>query len=336
MRFALSEDQLLFRDTVRALLNDRAGPEVARAAWESDTGAVGDVWDRLAEMGVVAMLAPESGGGMGMTEVDLLAIQIEAGAAALTEPLIEHVAVGVPALVESGAAGEGWVAPAVAGEVRVSVALRPDTFHPHGGSAELFLAQRGTGDESELVAVTRDDADLVAQESVEEARRLVRVGLADGVGTVLGGREMVSAARDRGALAAAAQLVGVTRTLIETTTEYAKEREQFGKPIGVNQAVKHQLADARVALEFAEPLALRAAASLSAGDPDRSAHVAMAKAQASDAADLAARTALQVHGAIGYTFEHDLHLWLKRAWSLSASWGSAAHHRGRVADALNI
>lgn len=336
MRFSLSEDQLLFRDAVQTLLADRAGPETLRAAWESNTGAVGDVWERLTEMGVVGLLAPEAAGGMGMAEVDLLAIQTEAGAAALAEPLIEHVAVAVPTLVESGEPGSALAADAVAGTTRLSVALGSDVYHPFGDSADVFLVQRGSGDQRQLVAVTRDEATLEARQSVEESRRLVAVSVADGVGSVLGGPELVDAAFDRGALAAAAQLLGVSRSLIEMTTEYAKERQQFGKPIGVNQAVKHQLADARVALEFAQPLALRAAASMASGDQNRSSHVSMAKASASDAADLAAKVALQLHGAIGYTFEYDLHLWLKRAWTLSATWGSAAQHRHRVGTALGI
>ena len=140
---------------------------------------------------------------------------------------------------------------------------------------------------------------------------------------------------DRGALAAAAQLLGVADRLIEIAADYAREREQFGKPIGSFQAVKHHLANALLALEFARPVTYRAAY---LGRPRRTAttstHVSMAKAYASDAAALAARTALQVHGAIGYTWEHDLHLWMKRAWALAAAWGDASWHRERVAHAV--
>ena len=108
---------------------------------------------------------------------------------------------------------------------------------------------------------------------------------------------------------------------------YAKERHQFGKPIGSFQAVKHQLADARVALEFARPATYRAAWSLATAQPTLSHDASMAKAMASDAADLSARVALQVHGAIGYTWECDLHFFLKRTWALSRAWGDADTHR---------
>jgi alkylation response protein AidB-like acyl-CoA dehydrogenase len=139
---------------------------------------------------------------------------------------------------------------------------------------------------------------------------------------------------DRGALGTAAQLLGLGRHLLDVTVEYARHRQQFGAPIGSFQAVKHKLADVRLALEFARPVVYRAAYSVAGGDEARPTHVSMAKAYASDATLLAARHALQVHGAIGYSYEHDLHLWLKRAWALAAAWGDAAWHRARVGRAI--
>jgi alkylation response protein AidB-like acyl-CoA dehydrogenase len=141
-------------------------------------------------------------------------------------------------------------------------------------------------------------------------------------------------ARDRGAIAVAAQLCGAATRVIDMTVEYAKARRQFGVPIGSFQAVKHHCADALLMVEYARPLVYRGAYSLSVEDPDRSVHASMAKAYASDAARLAARVGLQVHGAIGYTAEHDLQLWMKRAWALSTAWGDAPYHRRRVADAV--
>ena len=111
--------------------------------------------------------------------------------------------------------------------------------------------------------------------------------------------------------------------MLEMTADYVRERRQFGVPVGSFQAVKHHLANARIALEFARPLVYRAAASIAAGDPDASVHVSMAKAKADAAALRPARAALQCHGAIGYTTEYDLHLYMKRAWALARSWGDA-------------
>jgi alkylation response protein AidB-like acyl-CoA dehydrogenase len=135
---------------------------------------------------------------------------------------------------------------------------------------------------------------------------------------------------DRLALGAAAQLVGLGQRMLDMTVDYAKQREQFGVPIGSFQAVKHHLADALKDVAFARPAVLRAAASLEPRD------ISMAKAMASDAASGSARHALQCHGAIGYTVEHDLHRFLKRTWILARSHGDAAWHRERIATILEI
>jgi alkylation response protein AidB-like acyl-CoA dehydrogenase len=135
-------------------------------------------------------------------------------------------------------------------------------------------------------------------------------------------------------MATGAVLLGVADRLVTMTAGYALERSQFGHPIGSFQAVKHHLANALVRLEFARPAVYQAAWSLDNGDPDADRHCSMAKALASDAATGAARTALQVHGAIGYTWEHDVHLWMKRAWSLAAAWGDAGFHRALVLESL--
>jgi alkylation response protein AidB-like acyl-CoA dehydrogenase len=140
----------------------------------------------------------------------------------------------------------------------------------------------------------------------------------------------VSLLADRAAAGTAALLIGLADRMVAMTAAYARERHQFGRPIGSFQAVKHLLANARVALEFARPATYRAAWSLATAQPTLSHDASMAKAMASDAAELAARVALQVHGAIGYTWESDLHFFLKRTWALSRAWGDSATHRRLV------
>jgi alkylation response protein AidB-like acyl-CoA dehydrogenase len=135
-------------------------------------------------------------------------------------------------------------------------------------------------------------------------------------------------------VATAAELLGLTGRMITLAADYAKERHQFGQPIGGFQAVKHLLAGAQVKLEFARPVVYGAAWAIDTGDPTATRAASTAKAGASDAATEAARVALQVHGAIGYTWECDLHLFLKRAWALSEAWGSAADHRASVLASL--
>ena len=135
-------------------------------------------------------------------------------------------------------------------------------------------------------------------------------------------------------LATAAQLVGAGQAMLDTSVEYAKQRSQFGKAIGTYQAIKHKLADVHIAIELARPLVYGAALSLADGSSDTARDVSAAKVAAADAALLAARSALQTHGAIGFTQEHDLSLWLLRVQALRSAWGDPTVHRRRVLEAL--
>jgi alkylation response protein AidB-like acyl-CoA dehydrogenase len=282
------------------------------------------------------MTVPEAYGGLGMNELDLVLVLEEAGRAALTEPLLETTAVGAPLLCDAGAPAlkDTWLPRVARGDAVLAVGLDGSARVAFASEADLLLLAH----EGELFAVPRAEVELVEQPSVDGSRRLFSVAWTPtaSMSFAAGDRAQAAAeaAFDRGALAAAAELVGIARRLVEMTVEYAKARHQFGKPIGSFQAVKHHLASAHVALELARPVVYRAAYSSAYDDPDRKLHVSMAKAEASQAAMIAARAALQCHGAIGYTVEYDLHLWMKRAWSLAASWGDAAWHRARVGASL--
>jgi hypothetical protein len=168
-------------------------------------------------------------------------------------------------------------------------------------------------------------------ESVDKSRRLFSVN----PGSDPSDLDLTNVT-DRAALAAAAQLCGLADAMLELTVPYAAERKQFGVPIGSFQAVKHHLADAALALEFARPLVYRAAWELEHRTDEQSVAVSLAKAAASEAGVIASRKALQVHGAIGYAHEYDLHLWMKRAWALAAAWGDPAWHRNRIATTLGV
>jgi alkylation response protein AidB-like acyl-CoA dehydrogenase len=319
MRFAFTDDQLAFRDAVRDLLAKECSPAVVRAAWENDDGRSGAAWRALADMGVLGALAPEGAGGLGLSLLDVVLIVEEAGYAALPEPLVEHALVAVPVLDDPSRAATG--------EITVTASLG-DPYVLYAASADAIVVD----DDDLLYIVDHADAMLAPSSGVDGSRRLAWVEWDPA--TPLGDEAARHAAFDRGALGTAAQLVGLARRMLDLTVEYAKERRQFGVPIGSFQAVKHHLADARIAIEFARPLVYRAAWSVSEGDPDASTHVSMAKALASDAATLTASQALQCHGAIGYSYEYDLHLFMKRAWALAATWGDAAWHRARVGRAI--
>lgn len=325
MEFKFTEDQLEFRDAVRTFLEKECPPEVVRAAWD---GKPTELWPRLAEMGVVGMTAPEEHGGLGMDELDLVLVLEEAGRAALPEPLLEHTAVAVPALRDAGGKlTERWLPAAASGEVIVTVGLGPAPLIVNGERASLLLDDHDGCIHLLECAV----CDITPRPSIDRAHPVATVAWSAEKETKLEGADP-DLAFDRAALGASAQLVGLAGRMIDLAVEYAKEREQFGKAIGSFQAIQHQLADALLRLEFARPAVYRAAHAVARSEPDRPLHVSMAKAYAGDAADLAARTALQVHGAVGYSWEHDLHLFMKRAWALAASWGESAWHRRRVGD----
>jgi alkylation response protein AidB-like acyl-CoA dehydrogenase len=332
MRFAFGPEQNMFRDTARDLLAKHCPPAAVRGAWAERSGRVPGLWARLAEVGLVGLTVPEAFGGLGMGELDLVQILEEAGRAALAEPLLETTAVGAPLLLDAAptALREAWLPRVAAGEAVIAVGLDGSRYVAFASEADLLILEH----QGELHAVPRADVALTAQPSVDGSRRLASVAWTPTASTRFatgqGAKRARDAAFDRGALAASAELIGLARRMLDMTVEYVKVRRQFGVPIGSFQAVKHHLADALVAIELARPVVVRAAYSLAHADPAGSVHVSMAKSQASEAALLVARAALQCHGAIGYTVEYDLHLWMKRAWALAAAWGDAASHRARV------
>ncbi len=332
MRFAFSEDQLAFAAATRDLLAKECSPEAVRSAWAGDGRAPG-VWTQLVEMGVVGMLAPEGVGGMGMDELGLVLLCHEAGRVALPDPLVDVALVAVPAIRDHAQSddAEALLERVCAGGATVAVGLGWDPTVADADGAVAFLLEADDG----LHLVDPDVVEVSPVQSVDGARRLGVATWTPSAATLLSdARQAAGAARDRAALGAAAELCGLSRAMVDQTVAYVSERKQFGVPIGSFQAVKHHLADALLAVSFAEPLVWRAAYSLSNGDPAASLHVSMAKAAASDAAQQVSDVALQCHGAIGYTVECDLHLFMKRAWSLIRRSGDARHHRRAVARAL--
>ncbi len=343
MRFAFTEDQLLFRDAVRDLLAKECLPEAVRTAWESQDGRSAELWGSLAEMGVIGLTIPEELGGLGMTELDLVLLLEEAGRAALPEPVLETTAVAAPLLADLAAAVGGehhatavelaaeWLPRVAEGGARLAVGLAYSPLVADAHLAGLVILHR----DDRLFAVPGDKLGLLAQPSVDGARRLFSASWdpSDEIWLAVGEEvwPAVNTAFDRGALAAAAELTGLADRLLAMTVEYVTERHQFGVPVGSFQAVKHHLANGLLRLELAKPLVHAAAYSMAHGLETSSRDVSMAKSAASEAASFVAGVALQCHGAIGYTVEHDLHLWMKRVWALAATWGDAAYHRERVA-----
>lgn len=317
MYFGFDDEQLAFRDAVRDLLDKQCPPEAVRAAWLSDVALDRSVWAALDSMGVLSLLVPESGGGLGLDERSLVLLLEESGRAGLPHPLVDSACVAAPLGEPSGMVVTDLGGP------NVSCAADADRFLLLSGSS--------------LHLVEPDGVSLTPLSTVDGARRAARVAWQPVASTLLtDDPAVVELAFDRGAFGCAAQLLGLGQRMLDLTVAYVSQREQFGQAVGSFQAVKHHLADALKELAFARPVVYRAAHSLAVGSSTRSRDVSMAKALASDAASFVGRQALQCHGAIGYTVEADLHLYMKRTWALAAAWGSSAWHRDRVGRALGI
>jgi alkylation response protein AidB-like acyl-CoA dehydrogenase len=339
MEFDFSEDQRLLQETVRDFLAGECTADFIRGLWETETGRSPGLWSSLAEIGIPGLMVPEAHGGLGMDERDAVLVLEETGRFALAEPVIGTAAVAVPMLVGLAAAGQQalaatWLERIAGGEAIVAVGHSQSPFVSDAHVADLLLLHS----DDEIHALAPEDAGLTAERSNDQSRRLFSVDWTPSPRTCVArgnaARALLEAGFDRGALACAAQQLGVGAQLIDMGALYATQRKQFGVAIGSFQAVKHRLANAKVKLEYARSVVYRAAHSVAVGDATRAVDVSMAKVAAGEAARFAAKESLQVHGAIGYTYEQDLHVWMKRAWSLDLAYGTGAWHRARVARAV--
>ena len=301
--------------------------------------AVGDLapglalWGRLAGLGVTALAVPEKWGGLNASATDLVTACEELGHHAVPGPVAESLA-AIPALLNALAESDDsadrcgeWLAGLAAGDLIATLAMPPRlAFAADAEAAGLVLLA-----ESDAISVGRAGA---RHRSVDPSRSLSVVTGDDVLARNAAADAAVAGAFDLGALACSAQLLGAGRALLEASVRHACVRAQFGQPVGTFQAVKHKLADVAIALEFARPLLDAAAAAIDGDAPTVARDVSAAKVACGDAAALAARAALQVHGAIGFTAEHDVSLWLTKVRALVPAWGGQAWHRQRVLAAL--
>lgn len=323
MDFTITEDQATLTQGVRDYLAGVHTPELLRTLDASDSRRSAAVWQGLVEMGLPGLLVPEAQGGLGLSLLDGVLIAAELGRAGVTDPLADTALVAAPLLAKAGGQ-EALLAAIASGEAKVAlqhpvnpwVADLDDASHMLSVSDGMLLLTERTG-----AAALLDSVDPLRRLFAPVAPAGSEVGSAD-------------ALLDHAALIAAAQLVGAADAMLTLSTEYAQNRNQFGQPIGSFQAVKHHLATAVVKIEFAKPVIQRAAIALAKGAASAPAHVSHAKLAAADAAWAMSETAIQTHGAMGYTYEVDLHFWMKRAWALSGAWGDRAFHLARIDAAV--
>ncbi|HSR83210.1 MAG TPA: acyl-CoA dehydrogenase family protein [Streptosporangiaceae bacterium] len=330
MDFAVAPEHKQFAAALHDMLAAADGLAAARGWSSGDRGPGLKIWRALADAGVTALAVPADRGGLDAHPAALVMACEEIGHHAVPGPVAESLAVAPQLLAAaSGPETGGFLAQLAAGDLIATVAAPP--LAPYAADTEVaglvLLAEPELGQ----ISVGRPDP---GRRSVDPARTVAEVAVDRLIAAGSLAAKAIARAVDCGALATSAQLLGAGRAMLEASARHARERVQFGRPVGSFQAVKHQLADVLIGLEFARPLLYAAAVALAADSSTATRDVSAARVACADAAQRAARAGLQVHGAIGYTAEHDASLWLAKIEALRRAWGSQAWHRAQVLAAL--
>ncbi|MHB8219713.1 MAG: acyl-CoA dehydrogenase family protein [Acidimicrobiales bacterium] len=366
MDFDLSDDQVALRDAASALLDQprwaerlrsRVGPGtmVGRRSESAASGFDEMLWSAMGEQGWSAVERPVPDGlGLGMVEVAVLCQQIGRRVAAVpflpSVLALDALSSALPSAAGDDAKVAGWVASLSCGDAVGCVvwSARPGAVEVSWSDGRPLLSGRSDPvlyGPSASVAVVATDEGLYAVDpdhggragpvgAMDRTRELGWLELDQTPGILLGGPPAVARLLDRAATGAAAEMLGAAERVLEMTVDYAKDRVQFGRPIGSFQAVKHRLADALVDVEGMRSAVYYAAWCTATDDPDAALAASMAKAWCSDASRRVMASGLQLHGGIGFTWEHDLHLYLKRSQLDQISFGDAGWHRDRIAGIL--
>ena len=333
MDFRFTDEQVMTADMVRGLLAEECRSEDLRKLMASSGTHDENRWARLRELGLEGALVPEKRGGLGLAPIDFVLAAEACGYYCLPEPLVDNVGIVLPLLAAFADKPEvsAVLQRALAGEIILVLSHPINPFVAQADAATAAVVARDDG----LHLVTLSPEMLKMQPSADPFRRLYEIEFEPGEAILIAGPAETELplhqTLDRGALFTAAQLLGMAQGCVDLAVGFAKERQQFGCPIGSYQAIKHHLASVQVKIEFARPVLSAAAAELPQGDLHSRARISQAKLAAAEAADLAARTAVQVHGAMGYSWEVDVHLYLKRIIALTHAWGGPHFHRERVA-----
>jgi alkylation response protein AidB-like acyl-CoA dehydrogenase len=358
MRFAFSDDQEALRTAARRVLQACSPSAAVRRAMDTERGWDPDLWRRIGtELGWTSLIVPERHGGSGLGWIELAAVLEETGRALLCAPLFSTVALGANALLAAGsedqqrahlpgiAAGETTATLAFGGRVAARAhggdhLLDGEATALDGHTADVIVVEASGSD---ALFIVRGGAPGLARSPLSTLDRTRRVAALRFQGVrvpphdvILGGADALPRILDLARVALAAEQVGGADRCLETSVEYARVRTQFGRPIGSFQAIKHRLADLLVDVECARSAAYWAAWTAAAGEPDLPVAAATAKAVCSDAYFHAAAETIQVHGGIGFTWEHDAHLHFKRARATEAFLGAPPLHRERVALQLGL
>ena len=358
MEFGFNDEQQAIKDSAREMLAKRFGLEEVRRLAENEGEWAESQWQEIVELGWPGIFVSEEDGGQGLGMVELGILQEELGYALAPVPFFSNACAGL-ALQElaEGEQRERWLRPLATGERRGTLALYDQDFtagNPFSGSFEVrdgalhggktmvsdaatadFLVVNASPEESWVVETEADGVQITAAASLDPTRRLFDVSFDGAPAERLEGSGNGRAPHAM-ATALAAESVGVAQRALEMAVEYAKERKQFERPVGAYQAVSHRCAQMLLETEGARSITYYAGWALD-HEPDAAALASsMAKAYASDAGWRVCASSLQVHGGIGFTWEHDLHFFLKRARANAAAMGDSRRHREQVAELAGI
>ncbi len=376
MDFGFSEEQEMLRQSARNLLEKECPSTLVRRLMEEERGYEPELWKKIAELGWLGLVIPEAYGGSALGYVDLVLVLEEMGRVVLPSPFIWTVMVAEAinragteaqkkALLPKIAAGElvatiAWMEPSgLWGADGITAAARQNgsdfvidgakLFVNDGHIADCMLVAARTGgrnaDGVTLFAIesSRAGVSVTPLTTMDQTRKLsevkfagVKATSADVVGEVGNGWKTLAAIIDRGKVMLAAEMMGGAQKVLDMTVEYAKVRTQFGRPIGSFQAVQHKCANMMIDVESAKSAVYYAAWAVSNEVAEAPLAAALAKAAASDAFRRVSADGIQVHGGIGFTWEHDMHLYFKRAKSSEFTFGDATYNRELVAQRINL
>ena len=348
MNFAFTDEQAMIAETARGFFIQNATSARTRAAMAGD-GIDRALWHGFTqELGLGGIALPESVGGAGLGMVELAILAEAAGATVAALPLLGSLAMAAQAIAAGGSdaqqaawlpgiiAGTCIAAPgssetATAGNARISGDF---DFIPHGGSADLFVLL--AAGQVWLVPASAPGVTVTAQTTMDQTRPYARVTLADTPADPLPDARAMLRASQAGWLVAAAEALGGAQACLDQTIAYANQRIQFGRQIGSFQAYKHRLADMMIEIEQARSAVWWAACAMDEASEEAAIALHSAKSFATDTFAMCAGNMIQLHGGIGFTWDHDAHLFFKRSRALQSMLGSNAWHREQVAQLIGL
>jgi alkylation response protein AidB-like acyl-CoA dehydrogenase len=352
VNFDFNDEQRAIKDSARDLLAARYPlEEVRRLATEEERGFTDGQWDELVSLGWPGIFVDEEHGGQGLGIVELVILQEEMGHALAPSPFFSNACAGLMLQAAgSGEQKERWLAPLARGERRGTYAALDEDEPVRAEGDALQGTKTAVADASSagFVVVATDDGHCVVEadadgvtvepvDALDPTRKLFRVRFDGAAAERLDGdAEAADGAQDAMTAALAAESVGVAQRAMEMAVDYAKDRKQFDIPIGAFQAISHRCAQMLLETEGARSATYYAAWALDHEPASGALATSMAKAYASDAGFRVPAASIQVHGGIGFTWEHDLHWFLKRGTANAHAFGDAPTHRARVADLAGI